>query len=48
MRDGERIQREWDVLCAAAAYVEFSELASDAFETTNAQKNRYADILPCM
>lgn len=47
LRDNERIQREWDELCAASADAELSEMASDAFEPTNARKNRYADILPC-
>jgi len=48
VHDAERIDREWSELLAAAANVELSEMASDAFLPTNAQKNRYADILPCM
>jgi len=48
VRDDDRINREWDELAAAAVNVEISEMASDAFEPTNARKNRYADILPCM
>jgi len=48
VHDAERIDREWAELSAAAANVELSEMASDAFLPTNAQKNRYADILPCM
>jgi len=48
VRDADRIHKEWDELSAAAANVQFSEMTSDAFEPTNAKKNRYADILPCM
>jgi len=47
LQDTDRISREWDELTAAAANVQFSEMASDAFEPANAKKNRYADILPC-
>jgi len=48
VRDNDRIHREWDELAAASASVDLSDMASDAFKPTNAQKNRYADILPCM
>ena len=48
MRDNDRIHREWDELAAASASVDLSDMASDAFKPTNARKNRYADILPCM
>ena len=47
VRDSDRIQKEWDELTSTAAEVELSEMASDAFEPTNARKNRYVDILPC-
>ena len=47
MRDSDRVNHEWDELSAASINVDLSEMASDAFEPTNARKNRYADILPC-
>ena len=48
VRDEGRIHREWDKLAVESSNVDLSEMASDGFEPTNARKNRYADILPCM
>jgi len=47
VRDDGRVSREWDKLTAESFHVNLSEMASDAFEPTNAKKNRFADILPC-
>ena len=48
MRDSDRITREWHELNAAASDMDMTDIAADAFEPTNAGKNRYPDILPCM
>jgi len=47
MRDSNRINKEWDELSAASASVDIADMTSDAFDPSNARKNRYADVLPC-
>lgn len=44
LKNKDRLDREWEALCAYEADPASTKIASDA---SNSRKNRYTDTLPC-
>ena len=44
LKNKDRLEREWEALCAYEADPSNTAVAEDQ---SNARKNRYGDILPC-
>ena len=44
LKNKDRLEREWEALCAYEADPSNTTVAEDQ---SNARKNRYGDILPC-
>ena len=45
LKNKDRLEREWEAMCAYEADPCSTKVAEDS---SNARKNRYADVLPCM